>query len=185
MNQKFAMSRAVVAVALVMGASQAMAETKTVGASATVVTPITLTPVTPFNFGSIVPGATAGAVVLSTGSGRTASGGTILGNGTTPTAAVVQVDGSGTSTFSVSFSTGTTLSNGAATPSTMTVDAFVMKAGTGADQTSNYTGQLSNGTQNLTIGARLNVGTSTANPTGTYSTASAGGTPLSVTVEYN
>lgn len=183
MVYKYRLPRAAIAVTLLIGATQAMAHTQPVAATATVIVPLSASQTTPFNFGSIVPGATAGTVVLSTASARTVSGGTVLGNGTTPTAAVVNVQGSGTSTFSVSFSTGTTLSNGAS--GLMTVSTYVLKSGAGADQTTGYTGTLASGSQNLTIGATLAVGTSTANPAGTYSTASAGGTPLSVTFEYN
>lgn len=184
MNNKYLLPRAAVAVALLMGSTHAMAGTQAVTSTATVITPISLAQITPFNFGSIVPGATAGVVVLSTASARTvASGGTVLGNGTTPTAAVVRVTGSGTSTFAVSFSTGTTLTNGGT--GTMTVDTYVMKSGAGADQTTGYNGALASGSQDLTIGARLNVNTATANPAGTYSTASTGGTALTVTVDYN
>lgn len=183
MKNRYLLSRAAVAVALLMGSTHAMAETQSVAGTATVITPISLSQITPFNFGSIVPGTTGGTVILSTSSARTKSGGTVLGNGTTPTAAVVRVTGSGTSTFAVSFSTGTTLTDGAT--GSMTVDTYVMKSGAGADQTTGYNGTLASGSQDLTIGATLNVDTATANPAGTYSTASAGGVPLTVTVDYN
>lgn len=183
MKNIYLLPRAAVAAALLIGSTQAMAGTQPVAATATVITPISLSQITPFDFGSIVPGTTPGTVVLSTGSARTISGGTILGNGTTPTAAVVRVTGSGTSTFAVSFSAGATLTNGAT--GTMTVDTYVMKSGAGADQTTGYNGALASGTQDLTIGATLNVNTATNNPAGTYSTASTGGTPLTVTVDYN
>lgn len=182
MTRKHNLSMAAITLALVTSATQATAGTQSVAATTTVIAPITLSQTTPFNFGSIVPGASAGTVVLSTASGRTKTGGTVLGNGTTPTAAVVNVQGSGSSTFTVSFSAGTTLGNG--DTGTMTVDTYVMKAGAGADQTSAYNGTLSSGSQNLTIGATLNVDTAANNPAGVYSTAT-GGTPLTVTVDYN
>lgn len=182
MTYKHHLPQAAIAVALLGVATQASAGTQSVAGTATVIAPIVLTQTTPFNFGSIVPGASAGTVVLSTLNGRTRTGGTVLGNGTTPTAAVVNVQGSGSSTFSVSFSGGTTLGNG--DTGTMTVDTYVMKSGAGSDQTSAYTGTLSSGSQNLTIGATLNVDTAANNPAGVYSTAT-GGTPLTVTVDYN
>lgn len=186
MKNKLFLIPGIAAVALMIGSTQAMAATQSVAATATVIAPIALSQTTPFNFGSIVPGATAGTVVLSTASGRTATGGTVLGNGTTPTAAVVHVTGSGTSTFAASFSTGTTLSDGASpTAHTMTVGTYVMKVTGGVDQTTGYTGALVSGAQDFTLGATLSVDTSTNNPAGTYSTASAGGTPLTVTVNYN
>ena len=171
------------AAVLTIWAAQAIAATGTVPATATAVSPLAVSVTTPFNFGSIVPGATAGTVVLSTASGRTPSGGTTLGNGTTPTAAVVHLAGSGTSTFAATFSAGTTLSDGAA--HTMTVGSYIMKVTGGADQSSGYTGALVAGAQDFDIGATLTVDTATNNPAGTYTTALAGGTPLTVTVVYN
>ncbi len=45
------------------------------------------------------------------------------------------------------------------------------------------TGTLTGGTQTLTVGGTLNVNAGQA--AGTYSTASSGGTPLTITVNYN
>jgi hypothetical protein len=164
------------------GAANA-ANTADADASAKAVAAIAITKTTDFNFGTIVPGASSGTVVLSTGGSRSVSGGTVLGNGTTPAAAVFGVTGDGTSTFSVTFSNGVTLSDGSS--HTMSVGTYVLKVGAGSDQTSNYSGTLSSGAATLTVGATLSVDTSGNNPAGTYSTANQGGTPLTVTVNYN
>lgn len=169
---------------LAIAATQASATTQSVTATATVVAPIVLSQTTPFNFGSIVPGATAGTVVLSTAGGRTTSGGTLLGNGTTPTAAVIHLTGSGTSTYSVAFSSTAQLT-GPAVGNIMTVATYVVKQTAGVDQTSAYNGALVAGAQDFSIGATLSVNTAANNPAGTYSTGNASGVPLTVTVLYN
>jgi len=157
----------------------------TADASATVITPITISKTFDFSFGSIIPGATAGTVPLSTSGVRgTPTGGTTLGNGPSA-AAVFSVSGEGASTFSVDFSSGVTLSDGAGTPHTMTLDTFVLKVGSGADQTSAYSGALVSGSATLYVGGTLHVDTAANNPTGAYNTNKSGGTALTVTVAYN
>ena len=163
----------------------AVADSVTADASATVITPITISKTTDFSFGSIIPGATAGTVPLSTSGVRgTPTGGTTLGNGPSA-AAVFSVSGEGASTFSVDFSSGVTLSDGAGAIHTMTLDTFVLKVGSGADQPSAYSGALVSGSATLNVGGTLHVDTATNNPTGAYWTSKSGGTALTVTVAYN
>lgn len=159
--------------------------TATATATALVAVPISISTTRNFNFGSIVPGATSGTVVLSTSSGRTVTGGTTLGSGASAACAQLTVTGEGSSTFSVSFSSGTTLALSTDSTKTMAVGTYVLKVGAGSDQTSSYTGTLSSGSATLNIGATLTVGTAAATPTGTYATTNSGGTSLTVTVAYN
>ncbi len=171
--------------AVTLPASASVSNTATADATATLIAPITISKTTDFSFGNIIPGASAGLVALSTGGVRSiTSGGTVLGNGS-GTAAAFGVSGEGTSTFSVGFSSGVTLSDGAGTPHTMTLDTFVLKVGSGSDQTSGYAGTLVAGAATLHVGGTLNVDTAANNPAGSYSTASTGGTALTVTVNYN
>ena len=67
----------------------------------------------------------------------------------------------------------------------MTVGTYVLKVDSGSDQTGSYTGTLASGAATLTVGATLSVDTASNNPSGTYSTGSTGGSPLTVTVNYN
>lgn len=151
-----------------------------------VVSPLGVSTGSSLNFGDIVAGATAGTVVISTGGARSTTGGVALAAGsTTPAAGVINLSGSGTAAFTVSFSSGATLAKSDDQTKTMTVDTYVMKVGAGSDQTSSYAGSLTAGAAALTIGATLHVGTSTNTPNGSYATDHTGGTPLTVTVTYN
>jgi len=164
--------------------SVASAATTTGDVTGSTIAPIGISKTTDFNFGSIIAGASNGTVVLSTSGGRSVTGGTALHGSISPAAALFSVTGEVASTFSIVFSSGTTLKNSAGTHS-MTVDTYVAKVGSTSDQTSNYTGTLTTSPITLAIGATLHVNTSTNNPAGTYSTSNSGGTPLTVTVAYN
>jgi uncharacterized protein DUF4402 len=98
---------------------------------------------------------------------RTPGGGASLGSGAAVTAAAFTVSGQGSATYAITLPASATVTSGA---NTMTVNGFTSNpAGTGT---------LSGaGSQNLLVGATLNVGASQA--TGTYS-----GT-FDVTVTYN
>lgn len=174
---------AVLAVAL--GAPQAAIAQSSASASGTAVVAaaLSVTKNTDFNFGNLVAGATAGTVVLSTSGARTATGGVILGNAGSASAAQFTATGQNSATFSLSVSGGV-LSDGAGR--TMALSNYVVKMSGGADQTSAYTGTLSaGGSQTFTVGATLSVGTSSTTPNGTYTTGNSGGTPVTVTVAYN
>lgn len=143
--------------------------TASANATATIVTPISITKQVDMNFGNIFSAA-AGTVVLSPAGGRTVTGGATLAPGGTVTAASFTVSGTASVTYSITLpAAATTLTSGA---NTMTVNVF----------TSNPTptGVLGlAGTQTLTVGATLNVGA--AQPAGVY----VSGTPFDVTVNYN
>ena len=147
--------------------------TATAVTSATVITPIAINKITDLNFGTLaVSSVSAGTIVMSPSSSntRTPSGGVTLPNVTgTVTAAKFTVTGLGTSTYAITLP-GTITLNG--TPSgTMTVSSFT--------STPSGTGALVGGTQDIYVGATLNV--TAAQPAGTYTNAA----DLAVTVNYN
>lgn len=146
-------------------------ETASATATATIVTPISITKTTDMNFGNIaVQSAAGGTVVLSPVGGRTATGSVTLPvNNGTVTAATFTIGGSGNYSFSITLpSSELTITSGA---NTMTVDEF----------TSNPSGvgTLVAGALTLSVGATLHV--AAAQPAGTYVSI----VPFDVTVNYN
>lgn len=146
-------------------------ETASATATATIVTPISITKDVDMNFGNVaVQSTTGGTVVLTPAGGRTRTAGVTLPTTTgTVTAASFTVNGTGAYTYTITLpSSAHTISSGA---NTMTVTAFTSTpSGAG--------GQLSGGTQQLKVGATLNVGA--AQPSGVY----VSDTPFDVTVNY-
>jgi len=145
--------------------------TATASTTATIITPIAITKDVDMNFGNIAVSPTlGGTVVLPTSGARTKTGGVTLPVVTgTVTAASFTVTGEGNSTYSITLPSSAitlTSANG-----TMTVENFVSNP--------SNTGALSNGSQEIKVGATLNVGA--AQPAGTYTNES----DLFVTVNYN
>ncbi len=141
-------------------------------ATATIVTPISITKTVDMNFGNVaVQSTTGGTVVLAPDGTRTQTGGVILPvTPGTVTAASFTVNGQGTYTYAITLpSTALNLSDGAS--HTMTVTAFT--------STPSGTGALTAGTQTLNVGGTLNVGA--GQTAGVYVSA----TPFNVTVNYN
>ena len=158
----------------ILGLSSAFAQsTATAVTNATVITPISISKVTDLEFGTLaVSSVSAGTVVMAptSSNSRTPSGGVTLPNVTgTVSAAKFTVTGFGTSTYAITLPSSITL-NG--TPSgTMTVNSFT--------STPSGTGALVGGTQDIYVGATLNV--SAAQAAGSYTNP----TGLAVTVNYN
>lgn len=147
-------------------------DTESATATATIITPISLTKTADMSFGNIAVGTTGGTVVLTPAGARSATDGVTLptvGPGTV-TAAAFTVTGQGANTFTITLPSSNTIRIGAA-GATMTVDNF--------SSTPSGIGTLSSGTLGITIGATLNVGASQA--AGTYTSV----TPFDVTVNYN
>jgi hypothetical protein len=145
--------------------------TATASTTATIITPIAITKDVDMNFGNIAVSPTlGGTVVLPTAGARTLTGGVTLPVVTgTVTAASFTVTGEGNSTYSITLPSSAILLT---SPSgTMTVGNFV--------STPSNTGALSSGSQEIKVGATLNVGAAQA--AGTYTNASG----LFVTVNYN
>jgi hypothetical protein len=139
-------------------------------ATATIITPITIASTTQMNFGNIAVNNTTGTVDLSTGSGRTPSGGVTLPTPTgTVTAAVFHVTGIVGATYSITLPTADyTISSGG---NNMIVNGFVSSPATN--------GSLATGAEDISVGATLNVGAS--QPAGIYTNA----VGFDVTVNYN
>ena len=142
----------------------------TASTSATIITPIAIVKTVDMNFGNVAVSPTvAGTVVLAPNSGRTATGGVTLPVITgTVAAAGFTVTGQAGTTYSITLPCSITLTSGA---NTMTVNSFT--------STPTPTGTLTGGTENITVGATLNV--NAAQASGLYTNA----TGLVVTVNYN
>ncbi|MCW3121550.1 MAG: hypothetical protein JWQ38_1042, partial [Flavipsychrobacter sp.] len=148
--------------------------TATASATATIITPISISKTVDMNFGNIaVSASTSGTVVLATGSTRTTggSGGVTLPSTTgTVTAAEFAVAGQASYTYAITLPSTATLTDGSS--HTMTVGSFVSSPAT--------TGTLSSlGAQTLKLGATLSV--SAAQAAGVYTNSTA----VPVTVNYN
>jgi Domain of unknown function (DUF4402) len=155
------------------------AVTATANASAHIITPITITAPVDLVFGTVAVNASSGGtVVIDVDGGRTSTGGITLPNFDkgTPTAAKFTVSGEGNYTYSIQIPTTLILTKSAGV--TMTVDHFVSTPITD-QETGMGTGTLSSGTQDIYIGATLNV--AAGQTSGTYSNT----TGLIVTVDYN
>jgi hypothetical protein len=147
-------------------------ETASATATATIVTPISITKNVDMNFGNVaVQSTTGGTVILSPAGGRTKTGGVTLPTTTgTVTAASFTVNGTGAYTYTITLpSSAHSIASGA---NTMTVTAFTSNPLAAA-------GQLTAGAQTLNVGATLNV--AAAQPAGVYVSV----TPFDVTVNYN
>ena len=125
----------------------AFAASATANATVSIVANISIAKVTDLQFGNIVAGVGATVVSLSTAGVRGGSGNAVLGG--TVSAASFTVSGDGASTYAITLPTTVTLTT---TPGaeTMTV--------TGFNSNPSLTGILTGGTQNLLVGATLNVG---------------------------
>jgi hypothetical protein len=143
----------------------------TATASATIVTPITITNASNIKFGNVAVNSSLGTVVLTPAGTRSTTGGVTL-----PVIAGTVAAGSFTVTGQPNYTYSITLPGAANTISSggnnMTVDTWT--------STPAGTGTLSaGGTQTLNVGATLHVAGSQA--AGTYTS----GTPFTVTVNYN
>ena len=159
----------------VAGSTASFAQaTATASASATIITPITISKTVDMNFGNVAVSATiAGTAILAPAGTRTtggAGGVTLPATNGTVAAASFTVSGQASYTYAITLPSTCTISDGAS--HNMTVNAFTSSP--------SATGTLSvSGSQTLTVGATLNV--SAAQASGSYTNAS--GVP--VTVNYN
>ncbi|MCF6408017.1 DUF4402 domain-containing protein [Chitinophaga filiformis] len=147
-------------------------ETASATATATIVTPISITKDVDMNFGNVaVQSTTGGTVVLTPAGTRSATGGVTLPTTATGTVTAASFTVSGTSGYSYAItlpSTALTITSGS---NTMTVTTFTSDP--------SGTGTLTGGSEVVNVGATLNV--SAAQAAGTYVSA----TPFDVTVNYN
>jgi len=141
----------------------------TADASATIVTPISISKNSDMDFGNVATNGTVGTVVLAPAGTRTPSGGvTLPATAGSVAAASFTVSGSGSYTYAITLPTSVTIASGT---DEMIVDAFT--------STPLTTGALTAGEQIITIGATLNLVAAQAE--GAYTSA----TPFTVTVNYN
>lgn len=151
-------------------------DTESSNASATIVTPISITWVQDMEFGNIAVTSTAGTVVLHPDGSRTPTGGVTLPNVTgNPVQAVFTINGTPNYTYAITLPNTLTITNTTAGPglgATMLVNAFTSDP--------SGTGQLDmGGAETLNVGATVNVNATQA--AGHYESA----TPFDVTVNYN
>lgn len=154
---------------LLVTANVSAQATATATASATIVTPISITNISDMDFGNIATDGTVGTVVLAPDNSRTFSGGvTLPANVGTVTAATFTVSGSGSYTYAITLPSSVIITSGS---DQMTVDTFTSEPP--------IAGTLSSGSQDISIGATLNLIALQAE--GAYTSA----TPFEVTVNYN
>jgi hypothetical protein len=140
-------------------------------ATATSITPITLLETIPMDFGTIAGSSTSSTVTLNPASGRTGAGGAQIMATGPGTAATFQLTGNPNLTYIVSFISGI-LENPAGQQ--MTITTF----------TNNSLGTIpAGGVETFQVGATLNL--NPAQPAGVYSTTTGGGSPYTMTVNYN
>ncbi|MBO9682123.1 MAG: DUF4402 domain-containing protein [Flavisolibacter sp.] len=161
-----------VALALILSSSKMFAQSSaTATASATIVTPISISKTVDLEFGNVAVSPLPGTVILSPDGDRTATGGvTLPAVGGTVSAASFSVFGEGAYTYSISLPEIVTLTRQDGSE-TMTVDEFISDP--------SGTGTLMDGAQVLNVGATLHV--SGSQVSGTY----VSNTPFAVTVNYN
>jgi hypothetical protein len=141
----------------------------TADASATIVTPISISKNSDMDFGNVATNGAVGTVVLAPEGTRTPSGGvTLPATAGSVAAASFTVSGSGSYTYAITLPSSVTIASGT---DEMIVDTFT--------STPLTTGALTAGEQIITIGATLNLVASQAE--GAYTSA----TPFTVTVNYN
>lgn len=141
-------------------------------ATATSLVNLTITETVPMNFGTVAGGSGVGAIVMDTGGARSVTGdGTILATGP-GTAASFQISGNPNMGYSVTYSGSAVLESGAGDQVTAT--NFI----------DNSLGIMPvTGTETFQVGATLNL--APLQSAGSYSTATGGGIPYTITVNYN
>jgi hypothetical protein len=138
---------------------------------ATSIVPLSIAEIAIMDFGTIAGGPVPGTVILSTGNARTPSGDVQLLASGPGSAATFQLTGEPNNSYSLSFSNGVLANAGG---QQMGVTSF----------TNNSSGTIpGSGTASFQVGATLNVGSN--QPAGAYSTAIGGGSPYTVTINYN
>jgi hypothetical protein len=144
-------------------------QSATATATATILSPISITKNADLSFGNIIAGP-GGTVTVSTADTRAGVGVTLpVATPGTVTSARFTVNGTGTSTYAITLPANHTITR-VGFAETMTVDNFT--------STPSGTGALVGGTQELVVGARLTVGA--AQVPGTYTNAAG----FTVTVNY-
>ncbi len=140
-------------------------------AVASLIAPLSIAENSAMDFGTLSGGPSAGIVVLTTaGTRNTDPAGDIQIIGNDGAAGVFTIAGESGQNYIITFSAEATISDGLG--NSMTVDTF--------DDTS--LGTLPDTTEIFQVGANLNLGVD--QPGGAYSTANTGGSPYTITVNY-
>ena len=157
--------------------SNAYAAAATSTATSTVIAPIAITAPAALSFGRFAHG-TGGSVTISNSGVRTSSGVILSSTSSVQTAARFDVTGDGSSTYAITHSGVTVLSDSASTPNTMALAKTSDLTGGNVTSGNVSTGTLTaGGTQSIFVGGTLTVGATQV--AGTYT-----GNVI-VTVEYN
>jgi len=166
---------AIITLSIAFSATASAQVTANAPTTSTIVAPIKITKNVDMKFGNVAVSSTAGTVLMtaSATATRTPSGGVTLPTTATgsPTAAKFTVTGEGVYTYAITLPTAAFTLTKATTLETMTVSTFT--------STPSATGTLTAGTQDLYVGATLNVGASQV--AGLYENT----TGFAVTVNYN
>jgi hypothetical protein len=165
--------RLALAIALAgMVGSTANADTTNGSAVANVIVPLSIVEVIGLDFGTVSGGPTAGTVVMSEAGVRSTTGDAEIIAADNGNEADFTITGQGGQAYTLSFSASGTLVSGA---NSMTVDSFT------TDASGTITAGVGAQVENIKVGATLNL---IANqPAGSYTTV--GGTPYTITVNYN
>lgn len=172
--------RNAVVFAAIVGAGAASAQSNSASAKANIVSAITIGAGTDLQFGDIAPGS-GGTVVISRDPAvaRSSTGGVALASsGVTPAAASFSVSGSAGATFEITVPSSPVNITHTDTTTTMSVGTFTARsANNSSDTTAPISGVLTSGSDTVTVGATLTVGS--AQKAGAYT-----GT-FNVSVAYN
>jgi hypothetical protein len=158
-----------IAIVSIVAAPIAKAATATANATATVMTPISISKTADLRFGKF-SALTGGTVVISTAGARSATGAVVLSTTDAGGAASFSVSGDANATYAVTLPNAATITHSVDNTKTMSIGTFTSNP--------SGTGTLSGaGAQTLSVGATLTVGN--AQTVGSYT-----GT-FDVSVEYN
>lgn len=139
------------------------------------VTPLTITPGVSMDFGQISPGTAGGTIILNAISGaRTVGSGDadVVGDAIAGTPATFTIQGDVGLNFNVSYINGLLTDSAGGNP--ITISGFT-------DNTAGLT--LTGGADTFSVGATLTL--TGSQPAGNYSTVNPGGSPYTITVNYN
>jgi len=146
----------------------------TTDAAANVILPLSISQNTPLHFGTFSVNSSDGTVVVATSTDRSATGGVALSSGLPASqTATYTVTGQADATYAVTLPTSFTIANGGNTLTISDVKALLANTGSDQDPSTGITGTLTSGTDQVTVGATLNVpgGTNAGLYNGTFDIA--------------
>lgn len=163
----------VITIAVMSFTAKSFCQTATSDAAvvgADILTPIAVSKTTDMQFGKIVSSVAGGNVVLGVDNSRTPTGVTLPATTGTVSAAVFHVTGSGDYTYTITLPAAPITLTGP-DDKTMTISNFTSNP--------SGTGQLTDGAQDVAVGAKLNIGAN--QEAGTYTNNS----DFTISVNYN